>query len=130
MRAKEFIKTTMQEGKTSELHTDHENVSKGVSRSRDIGGYDRIYHMNRLMMAMAMADGKSTKAVDSPVDTWFEKYNTMHPMTQAEDNMIKAAMATVPTSGKHISKFGKSKEADGANINSPVAAVKKNKYGI
>lgn len=116
--------------KVTGLKKHHEQVGKGVSRSRDVGGYDRVYHMNRLMMAMAMADGESTKAVDSPAETWFEKYNTMHPMTQAEDNMIKAAMATVPTDGQTISKFSKSKEPKDTNIKSIVATPKKNKYGI
>ena len=127
MRAKEFVK----EGKITDLHPDHENVMRGVSRSRDVGGYDRVYHMNRIMMAMASADGKSTKAVPGvPVETWFEKYNTMHPLTKEEDNKIRAAMATVPTDGKHISKFGPSKEPEGGNIVSAVAKPKKNKYGI
>ena len=131
MRAQEFItETNNGAGYTTELHTDHDAVAKGVSRSRDVGGYDRVYHMNRLMMAMAMADGKSTGPVKSAKDTWFEKYNTMHPMTKEEDNMIKAAMATVPTDGKHVSDFAKSEEAKGGNTLSTVAKPKKNKYGI
>jgi hypothetical protein len=127
MRANEFIR----EGKTTELHADHDAVGKGVSRSRDVGGYDRVYHMNRMMMAMAMADGHSTNRItNANIDTWFEKYNTMHPMTKEEDNMIRAAMKTVPTDGKHVSKFGKSREPEGGNIKSVVATPKKNKYGI
>ena len=127
MKAQEFIR----EGKTSELHPDHEAVMKGVSRSRDVGGYDRVYHMNRLMMAMAMANGHDTKKVDgAAIDTWAEKFNTMHPMTQEEDNKIRAAMKTIPTDGQHISTFGKSREADGANTKSIVAKPKRNKYGV
>ena len=126
MRAKDFVK----EGKITDLHADHEAVMKGVSRSRDVGGYDRVYHMNRLMMAMAMADGKSTKAVDSPAETWYEKYNTHHPLTKEEDNMIRAAMNTVPTDGQHISTFGKSVEPKGGNTQSIVAKPKRNKYGV
>ena len=84
-----------------------------------------------MMMAMAMADGKSTGKIDGVnVDTWFEKYNTLHPMTKEEDNMIRAAMATVPTDGKHVSKFGKSVEPKGANTQSIVPKPKRNKYGI
>jgi hypothetical protein len=133
MRAKEFVAEghpNAGTGHTTELATDHDNVMKGASRSRDIGGYDRVYHMNRLMMAMAMHDGKGPHPVDSAKDTWFEKYNTMHPMTQEEDNMIRGAMKTVPTDGKHVSKFAKSEEAEGINMVSPVAKPKKNKYGI
>jgi len=133
MRAKEFVAESTPNagtGHVTPLNADHDNVMKGVSRSRDVGGYDRVYHMNRLMMAMAMHDGKGPHPVDSAKETWFEKYNTMHPMTQEEDNMIRGAMKTVPTDGKHVSKFNKSKEAEGINVASPIAKPKKNQYGI
>jgi hypothetical protein len=51
-------------------------------------------------------------------------------MTKEEDNMIRAAMRTIPTDGKHISKFGKSVEPKGVNTQSIVPKPKRNKYGI
>lgn len=128
MRASEFTK--LNERRVTPLKKDSELAGKGVSRSRDVGGYDRVYHMNRLMMAMACADGKSTNAVDSPSETWFEKYNTHHPFTKEEDNMVRAAFKTVPSDEQTISKFGKSMEPSDTNTVSPVAKPKKNKYGI
>ena len=105
------IKEIVSEGKTTEMHPNHQAAHAGsIFRTRDVGGYDRVYHMNRFMMAMAKADGKSTKAVDSPADTWFEKYNTVHPYTDAERNMALAAMNTVPTDGSEISTDSKSRE--------------------
>lgn len=133
MRAKDFVAESTPNtgtGHTTKLRPDQDNAMKGVSRSRDDGGIDRFYHMNRLMMAMAMHDGKSPHPVDSAQDTWFEKYNTMHPMTKEEDNMIRGAMKTIPTNGKQVSKFAPSKEAEGGNVASPVAKPKKNKYGV
>jgi len=124
------VQDIISEGKVTDRHPAHDAVSKGAIRSRDVGGYDRVYHMNRIGMAMAMADGKNTKAVDSPSETWFEKYNTYHPFTKEEDNMVKAAMKTVPTDGKEVSKFGKSVEPDFVHKVSPVAKPKKNKYGV
>ena len=119
------------EGKTTPLDADHEAAHPGdIFRARDIGGYDRVYHMNRLMMAMAKADGKSTKAVDSPADTWFEKYNTIHPYTKEESNMVKSAMKTVPTDGKEVSSDSKSHEGSDVHKVSPHARPKKNKYGV
>lgn len=101
------------------MRPDHDAVhADNVYRARDVGGYDRVYHMNRLMMAMAKADGKSTKAVDSPKETWFEKYNTIHPYTDAEHKMVQSAMKTVPTDGKVVSK-GKSHEPSDINRVSP-----------
>ena len=116
--------------KVTKLKQHHERVGKGVSRSRDVGGYDRVYHLNRIGMAMAVADGESTKAVDSPGETWFEKYNTYHPLTKEEDNMIKQAHKTVPSDGKVISSYGKSQEPKDTNTTSTVAKPKKNKYGV
>jgi len=105
---------------TTEMHPEHEAAHNGaVIRARDVGGYDRVYHMNRLMMAMACADGKSTKPVDSPADTWFEKYNTIHPYTQEEENMARAAMNTVPTDGNDVSTDRKSREHESVHKTSP-----------
>ena len=126
------IRDVISEGadKVTPLRKYQEKVGKGVSRSRDVGGYDRVYHLNRIGMAMAVADGESTSAVDSPAETWFEKYNTYHPYTKEEDNKIKAAHKTVPSNSKVISSFGKSQEPSDTNIQSPVAKPKKNKYGV
>ena len=102
------------------MHDEHDAVHAGsVYRSRDVGGYDRVYHMNRIMMAMAKADGKSTGPVDSPSETWYEKYNTMHPYTKEEDKMVQAAMNTVPTDGKRASSDDKSREPDFVHRTSP-----------
>lgn len=100
-------------------HPDHLSVQGRVDKLRDIGGYDRVYHMNRIMMAAAMADGKSTKPVDMDSASWIEKYNTTHPYTDEEHNMIHAAMNTVPTDHKPISKNQKSKEPSDTNKVSP-----------
>jgi hypothetical protein len=109
------------EAKSTKLHPDHDAAHPGeIIRARDVGGYDRIYHMNRMMMAMASADGKSTKPVDSPADTWFEKYNTIHPYTKEENNMAKSAMKTIPTDGKVVSKNTRSREAADTHKTSPV----------
>lgn len=123
-------KAMLDEAKTTKLNPHHDNVSRGVARARDIGGYDRVYHMNRMGMAMAMADGHSTSAVDSPAETWVEKYNTYHPLTQEEDKMIKAAFATVPTDSQWVSTYGKSVEPTDTNKTSAVAKPKRNKYGV
>ena len=72
-------------------------------------------------MAAAMADGKSTKPVDMDASSWIEKYNSAHPYTQEEDNMLKSAMATVPTDHKQISPWSKSAEPHDTHKVSPTA---------
>jgi hypothetical protein len=112
------------------MHKDHIAVQQGVDKMRDVGGYDRVYHINRMMMAMAMHDGKSKKPVDMPDSSWVEKYNTAHPYTDAEHNMVAGAMKTVPTDHHVVQKRSKSKEPDEVHKVSPVAARKKNKHGV
>jgi hypothetical protein len=116
MRANEFIN----EGQ-GKIHKDHASVQQGVHKVRDVGGYDRTYHLNRLWMATAMADGKSKKPVKMDASSWVEKYNTAHPYTQEEHNMLHQAMKTVPTDHKEVQPFGKSMEPDDTHKVSPTS---------
>ena len=116
MRAKDFISETV--GKMKKRHA---AVQQGVTKSRDVGGYDRIYHMNRLWMAAAMADGKSKKGVDMDEASWMEKYNTQHPYTEEEYNMFRQAEATVPTDSKEVNPWSKSMEPEDTHKVSPTS---------
>jgi len=118
MRAKDFVNEVRGDGK---MHPHMDNANQGAVRMRDIGGYDRTYHLNRIWMAAAMADGKSAKAVDMDSASFVEKYNVAFPYTDAEHLMILAAMATIPTDSQELTKRGKSKEPDDTYTVSPVA---------
>ena len=100
---------------------EHENTMQGVAKSRDVGGYDRVYHMNRVMMAMAMADGKNSKPVKMDQSSWTEKFNTHHPYTKEEANMVASAINTVPTEYHQISNWSKSIEPDDTHKSSPMS---------
>lgn len=119
MRAHEFL--TEGEGK---IHKHSEDASTGVIRARDVGGYDRVYHMNRIWMAMAMADGKSQDAVEMDSASFTEKYNTVHPYTEEEYNMFISATKTIPTDSKTIVPYSKSKEPEDTNTKSLVVSFK------
>ena len=118
MRAKEFINETAGEGK---MRKDHEYAHQGSFRLRDVGGYDRTYHLNRIWMATAMADGKNKKPVDMDSASFVEKYNVAFPYTDIEHMMVLQAMATIPTDGKELAKRGKSEELPDTNKISPVS---------
>ena len=124
MRASEFI--TEGGPPRGKMHKDHENASAtgGSMIARDVGGYDRVYHMNRLWMAMAMADGKSTKAVKMDVASPTEKFNSIHPYTDEEHNMVQSAMKTIPGEYHKMSKRGKSEEPKDTHKISPVTGFK------
>ena len=111
MRANEFIN----EDTVGKMKKRHAAVQQGVSKSRDVGGYDRVNHMNRLWMATAMADGKSKKGVDMDGYSWIEKYNTQHPYTEEEYNMFRQAEATVPTDSVEVTPWSKSEEPNDTN---------------
>jgi hypothetical protein len=122
MRAHEFI--TEGKGKRGKMPGHAQQASRGVFKVRDEGGYDRTYHMNRLWMAMAMADGKSQDAVDMDYESFAEKYNTVHPYTEEEYNMLIAATKTVPTDRKNVLPYSKSMEPEDTNVKSAVVAFK------
>ena len=120
MRAHEFIT----EGSEGKMHKDQVQVNVGTYRARDVGGYDRVYHMNRLWMAMACADGKSQDAVEMDNSSFAEKYNTVHPYTEEEYNMFVAAKKTIPTDSKEIVPYSKSEEPQDTNKQSLVIGFK------
>lgn len=119
MRAHEFVFESV--GKISHRA---KQASVGAHKVRDKGGYDRLYMLNRIGMAMAMADGKNKKPVDMDEASWVEKFNTVHPYTEAEHNMLHQAMATVPAEHQQVVPQSKSKEPDAVNIVSPIEQFK------
>lgn len=120
MRAHEFLS----EAKEGKINRDHAQANTGIIRARDVGGYDRTYHMNRLWMAMACADGKSQDAVEMDAASFAEKYNTVHPYTEEEYNMFVSATKTVPTDKQTIVPYSKSKEPEDTNTKSLVVGFK------
>ena len=123
MRAQEFVT----EDRKGSIPGGHDTSMPGVHIMRDNGGYDRTNHMNRMMMAAAMHDGKTKKAI--PRDqmdpaSWVEKYNTAHPYTREEDNMIHGAMKTIGSDHHKLISDHRSIEPEGIHKISPVRGFK------
>lgn len=122
MRAHEFITEEHTKGHNSgKISHNAAKVSRSYHKVRDEGGYDRTYHLNRLGMAMAMADGSSKKPIDMESSSFVEKYNTIHPYTEQEHNMLHQAMGAVPTDHQEVVGWSKSEEPDDTHRVSPVA---------
>ena len=119
MRAQEFVS----EGKTGKINKSYSDAMPGAYNFRD-NGTDRIYNLNRIMMAAAMADGKSHKAVDMDAASWADKYNTAHPYSKEEDNMMHQAFATVKSNLKHQVSDHRSVENSDVHRVSPVKGFK------
>lgn len=120
MRAKEFIVEA--EGK---MPKEAEQATQGTHKMRDKGGYDRTYHLNRIMMALASANGKDKKKIaDMDESSYVEKFNTAHPYTKEEHNMLHQAMATIPTEHQELVPFSTSQEMHDTHKTSPVSSFK------
>ena len=116
MRAHEFIK----EGKIGKLPRELAHAATTMVKFRD-DGFDRAYSLNRAMMAAAIHDGKTDKAVEMPASSFVDRFNTAHPYTREESNMVKGAIKTVGGQHKDIIKDPRSTELPEINKASPVA---------
>jgi hypothetical protein len=115
------IRELMEANTGGAMPKDLEDKGQGSILMRDQGGYDRMYHLNRIMMATAIADGSNKKPVDMDSSSFTEKYNVAFPYTDLEHLMMMQAMATIPTDGKELAKRSKSVEPSDTNIQSPIS---------
>lgn len=120
MRASEFL-VEKQMGKIGKRRQD---ATVGLHRFRDPGGYDRTYELNRVMMAVACADG-----TDAPIDmdaaSWVGKYNTANPYTKEEHKMLKQAFKAAGSEHQDLNDGDlESKELESTNKVSPVKGFK------
>jgi hypothetical protein len=121
VRACEFIA----EDRKGKIPGGHDNAMPGAHRMRDNGGYDRTNHLNRIMMAAACHDGKTKNAVKGMDGaSWVEKYNTAHPYTKEEDNMIHGALKTIGADHDDVIGDHRSLETPDTHRVSPVNGFK------
>ena len=121
MRAHEFITEEITKGHNGgKISHNASQAVRSYHKVRDNGGYDRTYHLIRLGMAMAMADGSSKKPTDIDASSFVEKYNTIHPYTEQEHNMLHQAMGAVPTDHKSVVGWSKSQEPEDTHKSSPI----------
>jgi hypothetical protein len=116
MRAQEFLT----EKRTGKIGNRRRQATRGLSKFRDPAGFDRIYELNRVMMAIATADGTGAP-LDLDTESWAGRYNTAHPYTDEEANMLKQALQATG-SEQHDLNHGdnRSQELPGTNTTSPV----------
>lgn len=119
MRAHEFLT----ERKIAKPTKRQSQSSRGLHKFRDPGGYDRTYELNRVMMAAACSDGINALSLDA--ETWSGRYNTAHPYTQIEADMLKQAYKAVGTDATDLNHGdNRSLELDSTNKTSPVLGFK------
>ena len=86
MRASEFIS----EAKIGKISKRLQQSTRGLNVfSKKIDSYDRIYDLNRLMMAVACSDG--VNPIDMSSESWVGKHDTAHAYTKEEQDMLNLA---------------------------------------
>lgn len=120
MRAYEFLI----EKRIGKIGKRRQAGTRGLTKFRDIGGYDRTYELNRVMMAVACADG-SGKPLNLDSESWAGRYNTAHPYTDEEATMLKQALQATGSETHDLnSGDNRSQELESTYIDSPVIAFK------
>lgn len=118
MRASEFlIEREGQLGKRRQWAT------RGLHKFQDKDGRDRFYELNRVMMAVACADG--INPLNVPDSSWVTNNNTAHPYSEIEQKMLKQAYKAVGS--KHVDiNHGdmRSQELPSTNTQSPIKGFK------
>ena len=120
MRANEFVS----ESKVGKISTRQQQATRGLNIfSKKIDSYDRLYDLNRLMMAVASSDGVNPIVMDA--ESWVGKHNTTHPYTKEEQAMLKLAYKAAGLQYKDLNQGDMdSEEVPGTNAQSIVKPFK------
>jgi len=120
MRAKEFVN----EGKRGKITKRQGMSSVGIDLFRDPEGYDRTYELNRMMMAVACADGTGIP-IDINKESWVGKDNSAQPYTKLEQDMMKQAAKSIGSKLHDVVRGDlKSQELPDTQKSSPIQAFK------
>ena len=120
MRANEFVS----ESKIGKISKRQQQATRGLNIfSKKIDSYDRLYDLNRLMMAVASSDGINPIVMDA--ESWVGKHNTTHPYTKEEQDMLKLAYKAAGLAYKDLNNGDMdSEELPGTNAQSIVKPFK------
>jgi hypothetical protein len=119
MRAQEFIA----EDTIGKISRRNQNATVGLNKFRDASFADRVYELNRVMMAVAQTDGEIIPEIDG--ESWAGRHNVAAPYTKVEQKMLEKAYQAVGS--KHIDlNHGdlESQEHPEVNTASPVIGFK------
>ena len=125
------IKDIILEDKVGDIPPRLQQATVGMDKFRDAQFADRVYELNRVMMAVAASDGISPLAPEVDSESWAGRNNLAFPYTPEEQKMLIAAFGAV---GSHYEDLNngdlKSKELKSTNKISPVAKPKRNRFGV
>ena len=119
MRAHEFL-IEKHLGKIGQRRS---QATVGLNKFRDADLADRVYELNRVMMAAAVTDGTFVPDIDN--ESWAGRYNLAMPYTDIEQSMLEKAFKAVGSDHEDLNRGDlKSKELESTNKRSPVTGFK------
>jgi hypothetical protein len=119
MRAREFI--TEQDGVIGKRR---QAATVGLNLFSDGERTSSDYTLNRVMMAVAMADGTNAP-IDMDEKSWVGKRRSAHPYTDVEQRMLKQAYKAAGAKWNDLNSGDlDSEEVKSTNTQSPVRAFK------
>jgi hypothetical protein len=125
MRAREFII----ENEAGHLSSRQQNPTVGLHTYDDGGTWASDYSLYRLGLAVAATNGENEPLVDKA--SWIGKRKSTHPYTKQEVEMLKKAYKAIEVEYTDLNHGNlHSEELKSTNKISPVAQIKKNKYGV
>ena len=117
MRAQEFV-TEDSVGKMSKRQN---QATVGLNKFRDNKFADRVYELNRVMMAAASTDGTFVPELDG--ESWAGRHNVAAAYTQQEQQKLNMAYKAIGSTYVDINHGDlRSQEHPAVHVTSPVKA--------
>lgn len=119
MRAREFVV----EDTVGKLSKRNQNATVGLNKFRDAQFADRVYELNRVMMAVAQTDGEIIPELDG--ESWSGRNNVAAPYTDVEQKMLEKAYQAVGSKHYDLNHGDlESSEHPAVHTASPIKAFK------
>ena len=117
MRANEFIN----EARVGKIGHRKSQATVGLNKFSDVS--DRVYELNRVMMAVAATDGTFVPDIDQ--ESWIGYHNLALPYTDVEQDMMEKAFQAVGLEYEDLNKGDlRSQEVNSTYTQSPVTGFK------
>ncbi|CAB4138091.1 hypothetical protein UFOVP328_284 [uncultured Caudovirales phage] len=119
MRASEFIT----EDRVGKVGHRRQQATVGLNKFRHPDKADRVYELNRVMMAAASTDGTFVPDIDQ--ESWVGRHNIATPYTREEQEKLEKAFKAVGSDYEDLNSGDYySQEVESTNKTSPVKGFK------
>jgi len=119
MRAAEFIT----EDVVGKVGHRRQQATVGLNKFRHPDRADRVYELNRVMMAVASTDGTFVPDIDQ--ESWVGRHNVATPYTREEQEKLEKAFKAIGSDYEDLNHGDYySQEVESTNKTSPVQGFK------